>query len=137
MSALSYSDVALEYLREHAIDPAVAASAGVTEDRGALAFPCRDGDGRPTTRRRLLNGRGPKVVGEAGHPLGVTYWLPREPPAKADFVIVCEAEGDELAAVSAIVAGGEGVRLGCCAAPSRAWFLPRVHPCPSSVSSQR
>ena len=108
MSALRYSDVALEYLREHAIDPAVAASAGVAEDRGALAFPCRDGDGRPTIRRRLLNGRGPKVVGEAGHPLGVTYWLPREPPAQADFVIVCEAEGDALAAVSAIVAGGEG-----------------------------
>lgn len=109
MTAASFSDRALAYLTEHAIRPEVAHAAGVREDANALTLPCLDAEGLPTVRRRTLNGSGPKVMGEAGRSLGLTWW--HQPPETVERVIVCEGEADALAALSAIRDSGSAARM--------------------------
>lgn len=109
MTAPSFSDRALAYLTEHAIRPEVAHAAGVREAAGALTLPCLDAEGLPTVRRRTLNGSGPKVMGEAGRSLGLTWW--HQPPETVERVIVCEGEADALAALSAARDSGSAARM--------------------------
>lgn len=97
-----YSDAALAYFAEHAIDPDVAHEARVSEDDGAIVWPTVDADGRPSPRRRSLNG-GPKTLGSRGASLGV--WWPFPASSNAP-VLVCEGESDALAALSAIWRSG-------------------------------
>lgn len=94
-----FSDAGLAYLREHAIDPAIAERVGVREEDGALVWPTVAADGRPSLRRRSLVG-GPKVCGETGAPLAA--WWPRGRPTTAGaLVLVAEGEADALAACCA------------------------------------
>lgn len=94
-----FSGAALAYLREHAIDPAVAERVGVREEDGALVWPTVAADGRPSPRRRSLVG-GPKVRGETGVPLAA-WWPLGRPTTPGALVLVAEGEADALAACCA------------------------------------
>ncbi|MGI8623293.1 MAG: AAA family ATPase [Solirubrobacteraceae bacterium] len=119
-----WSGTALAYLREHAISPEVAACHGVTEEGDALVFPTADADGRPSPRRRSLNGAGPKVRGEPGREVGL-WWLDGL-PGPADTVLLCEGESDALAAATARL--GEGFLPG---------FRPVIAAVPGATSGAR
>jgi AAA domain/Toprim-like len=99
----TFTKDALAYFESHAIDPEVALKLRVREQGNAIVFPCTDADGNPTPRRRLLHPRPGerKVRGKTGVPLGVTVW---RPPANGKLLL-CEGEGDALAAYCADVDG--------------------------------
>ena len=93
-----FGPAALDFYARHAIDPELAASCGVREAAGSLAYPCRAADGTPFDRLRSLNGAGPaKVKQPPGRPL--TLWWPLGRPPGAEAVLVCEGESDALAAL--------------------------------------
>jgi hypothetical protein len=95
---MSYSEATLDYFAAHAINPEVASSLGVRNGAIGITYPCVDANGAPTTRIRRLGDAQPKVVGEAGAPLGVTVWR-RPQPGK--LLLLAEGESDALAACSA------------------------------------
>ncbi len=98
MTAPAFSSVAIDYFRERAIDPDLAAVAGVREQDGKILFPYPGSDGTTYHRERSLNGGGPaKVKQPAGQPLTL-YW-PLPPPERLEAVIVAEGESDALAAI--------------------------------------
>ena len=82
----AFSETAVGYLRERGIVPDVAARVGVREEAGAIVWPTVDGEGRPSPRRRILTGDGPKVRGEAGRSLAP--WWPLGPLDRDRAVLV-------------------------------------------------
>jgi len=74
----SFTAHALAYFTERAIEPEVAASVGVREQRGALTFTYAAPDGSTFERRRNLSGR-VKVMQPAG--VGLCLWWPEGRPA--------------------------------------------------------
>lgn len=93
-----FSPAALDYLRAHAIEPALARDADVSERDGALVYGFADADGRPYKRRYFL--RSGDRRGPAGRKLCLGF-IGGRPDGDAAAVLVCEGEGDALAAVSA------------------------------------
>jgi hypothetical protein len=93
-----WSSVALAYFADHAIDPAIAADLGVTEQAGAIVFPTLDPEGKPAPRRRFLRGDGPKVLGPKD--VDLAAWWPTGP--SGGRVLVGESESDTLAAISVL-----------------------------------
>ena len=104
MSVAAFTPAGLAYFKARGIDPALAARLGVEEEAGAIVWPTIDADGRPSPRRRSLNGSGPKVRGATGASLGL--WWPTGPSQSGGAVLLCEGESDALAALSAL-AGDE------------------------------
>jgi hypothetical protein len=115
-----FSALALDYFVVHAIDPDVAASAGVSESDEALLYPYEAADGSPFTRRRPLNGD--KTYQPPG--LGLTLWWLAHP--KDGLVLVCEGEADALAALSTMPLAGYG------AATLPSLRRPEPVPCPTA-----
>ena len=94
----AFSVATLSYFASHAIDPAVAERAGVTERDGELVYPYTGGQAR-YERVRSLKGDA-KTRQPAGRPL--SCWMPAGQPEQGETVLVCEGESDALAALSAI-----------------------------------
>ena len=86
-------------MKARGIDPVIAERCGVREENGAIVWPTLDPDGKPSPRRRSLNGAGPKVRGAAGGKLAA--WWPMGRPGSVDAVLICEGESDALAALTA------------------------------------
>lgn len=95
----TWTQPAVHYLREHAIDPEVAAKLGVREAGGAIIFPIARPDGSTFERRRPLRPGPAKTTQPAGEPLRL--WWPQRRPEAGDLVLVLEGESDLLAALSA------------------------------------
>lgn len=93
-----WSEAAINYFAERAIAPDLAAELGVLEDGHGLLFPYR-GEGETFSRRRSLNGAGPKVSQPKGTRL--CPWQP-VPGEELRDVLVTEGESDALAALSAL-----------------------------------
>src|SRR5688572_15797194 len=97
-----FTERALDYLRDHAIDPQVALDAGVHENPGALVFPYVDDQGGYIRRRPWPEpGEKAKVMQPAGRSLNL-WWPQGRPEPGAGAVLVCEGESDALAGVSAL-----------------------------------
>ena len=96
---LAWSEAAIHYFAERAIDPDLAAELGVRENGHGLEFPYPHGMGEQFARTRSLNGGGPKVRQPSG-----TMLVPWQPVrnGKAREVLVTEGESDALAAISAL-----------------------------------
>jgi AAA domain/Toprim-like len=94
-----YSSAALDYFRDHAIDPTIAAAVGTTECGGSLAHTYRADDGSTYQRLYALSPNGgPRVRQPAGQ--GLTLWRPLE--RSGDVALICEGESDALAALTAL-----------------------------------
>lgn len=103
----AYSEPALAYFASHGINPDVARSVGVTEEKSYLLFPYTAEDGSSFARRRdLAVARKAKVKQPRGQPLELWWLLGR--PICPGPVLVCEGEGDALAALSALTWGADG-----------------------------
>jgi hypothetical protein len=98
--AVEWSPEALAYFAEHAVDPDVAALAGVTETTVGLVFPTVDADAFAAPRVRRLRGDGPKVAGPRAVRPGV-WWPIGAPLGGTGVVVVTEGESDALAVWSA------------------------------------
>jgi hypothetical protein len=97
-----FTERALGYLRDHAIDPQVALDAGVREDPVELVFPNVDDRGGYVRRRPWPRpGETAKVLQPGGRSLGLWWPLGRPEPGAA-AVLVCEGESDALAGVTAL-----------------------------------
>lgn len=93
---------AAAYLTARGIDRRLAWKCGVRADADAIVWPTVDADGKPSPRRRrLTDGPGPKVRGDAGRTLGV-WWPAGRPDRVTGDVLICEGESDAMAALSAL-----------------------------------
>ncbi len=94
----SWSSAALAYLTGHGISTKVAEMAGVTEKDGSLVVPWPGTDGRPSWRRRSLNGAGWQQEPGSAHGVLWPFGAPR--PGDPGTVLVTEGAPDALAAWS-------------------------------------
>lgn len=92
-----FSPAAKSYLEVHAVDLDLAWELGVRSDLDALTFPYATARGETFKRRREPGGI---VKQPKGVPLIV--WFPAGRPEPGANVLLCEGEGDALAAVSAL-----------------------------------
>lgn len=99
VATASFTPDALAYFETHAIRPAVALGAGVSERAGCLVYPYRDDEGTYERSRSLSQADG-KTQQPRGRALGC--WWPMGRPERATSVLVCEGESDALAAASAL-----------------------------------
>ena len=100
MSRLQYSPAVARYLKRHAVDLDLAYELGVRSNRDAIIYPCTTAKGETFHRRRdLADERGITIQpkGEA-----LILWWPAGRPGSDAEVLLCEGEGDALAALSAL-----------------------------------
>jgi len=132
VSAPVFSPAAAAWLESHAVAGSTAGAYGVRELDGALLFPYVAADGARYSRRRdLATGA---VLQPKGRPLDP--WWPICRPDDAEAVLVCEGEGDALAAVSALLTtdspdpGARAVLRDCapkvCAVPGAGFAADRL-----------
>ena len=112
-----FSPAAKSYLDAHAVDLDLAWDLGVRSDRDDLVYPYETPKGELFKRRREAGGVTKQPKGEP-----LILWFPDGRPEPGADVLLCEGEGDALAALSAL----DGLALAVAALPGVSTPVERV-----------